>query len=231
MELQELKVSTREERGSGNARRMRLAGNVPVVLYGMGGESISLKVNARELDILLQGEQGEHALIDLKVEDNPDLSGPAMLKDVQLHPIRGQAVHADLLRIDLTHKIHTLVAVKLEGVCPGVIEGGVIDHQTREIEVLCLPLEVPDAIIGDVSVLNIGDSMHVSDLVAPEGVEILTPGTRALVAVHAPRVVLEAEPEEGELLEGEEGAEGAEGEGAEGESSGEGGEEEKKADA
>lgn len=228
MELQTLKVTTREEHGKGAARRTRRAGNIPAILYGLGTEPVSLKVDVRELDLLLRGDQGAHALVDLEVEGNPDLSGPAILKEVQRHPIRGNTVHADLLRIDLTHKIHTLVSIKLEGVCPGVIEGGVIDYQIREIEVLCLPLEVPDAIMGDISVLNIGDSMHVNDLVAPDNVEILTPGDRAVVAVHAPRVILEAEPAEGEEepIEGEE-EEAAE---ADSEASSEGGKDEKKAD-
>lgn len=232
MEIQTLKVTKREQLGKGNAGRSRRDGFVPAVVYGLQTESVSLTVDARELEILLQGKQGEHAIVELEVEGQPDLNGPALMKEVQRHPVSEHLVHADLLRIDLTKKIHIMVPVRLEGVAPGVIEGGVIDHQSREIEVACFPLEVPEAIIASVAELEIGGNLHVSDLVVPEGIEVLTDGDRAVAAVHAPRVVLEAEPEVDELAEGEEaeGEEGEEGktEGAEGEEGGDGDEKDKK---
>ena len=226
MELHLLKVTTRAESGKGGARQTRRNGQVPGVLYGLSAEPVRLKVDAREFDHLLYGSQGEHALVQLEFEDQPDLSGPAMVKEVQHHPIRDHVTHTDFLRIDLSKKIHTFVPIRFEGNARGVIEGGVIDYQTREVEIACLPMEAPEVIVADIEVLEIGDSLHVRDLVMPENVELLTSGDRAVAAVHAPRVVLEAEPEvEEALAEAEEGeVEGAE---AAAEEGSEGGEEEK----
>ncbi len=230
MEIQTLKVTMRDTKGKGYARRSRQDGHVPGVVYGLQTEPVSLTIDARELELLLQGKQGEHAIIELEVEGQPELCGPALMKEIQRHPVSEHLVHADMLRIDLTKKIHIMVPVRLEGVAPGVIEGGVIDHQSREVEIACFPLEVPEAIVASVAELEIGGNLHVRDLIVPEGIEVLTDGDRAVAAVHAPRVVLEAEPEVDELAEGEEGegAEGAEGEGAEGEEGGDGDKKDKK---
>ena len=226
MELQPLKVTTRVESGKGGARQTRRSGQVPGVLYGLSAEPVSLKVDARDFEHLLDSGQGEHALIQLEFEDQPDLNGPAMVKEVQHHPVWGQVTHTDLLRIELSKKVHTFVPLRFEGNARGVIEGGVIDYQTREVEIACLPMEAPEAIAVDIEALDIGDSLHVRDLVIPENVELLTGGDRALAAVHAPRVIVEAEPEEEEVLaEGEEAeAEAAE---AAAEEGGEGGKEQK----
>lgn len=216
MEIQALRMKTRSTGGKGAARAARRAGNVPAVLYGLGAGPAHLEVDARVFDVLLQGKQGEHAIVNLEVEDQPDLSCPAMIKEVQHHPVHDEVIHADLLRIDLTKKIHTLVPIKIEGQSAGVIEGGVLDNQTREVEVSCLATEVPEFLACDISELEIGMSLHVSDLTIPEGVELLTDPGRSLVAVQAPRVIEEVVVEgeegvEGELAEGAEGAEGEEG--------------------
>lgn len=229
MDLQTLKVTKRGEKGKGSAGRARRDGYVPAVVYGLQTESVPLTIDARELETLLQGKQGEHAIVELEVEGRPELNGPALMKEIQRHPVSEHLVHADLLRIDLTRKIRIMVPVRLEGIAPGVIEGGVIDHQSREVEVACFPLEVPESVVASVEGLQIGGNLHVRDLEIPEGVEVLTDGDRTVVSVHAPRVVLEAEPEVEELAEGE-GAEGEEdkGEGAEGEEGGDGDRKDKK---
>ncbi len=219
MELQSLKVNTRSATGKGAARQARRDGNVPGILYGLSADPVQLTINAREFEILLQGEQGEHAMLQLEFEDKPELNGPAMIKDVQHHPVRDNATHTDLLRIDLTKRIHTVVSVRLEGHARGVVEGGVIDHQTREVEILCLPMEVPDAFVLNIENMDIGDNVHVRDLVIPDNIELLTNGDRALAAVHAPRVVVE----DVVVVEGEEPLEGEAAEGAEAETPAEGG--------
>lgn len=220
MELQNLKVRRREAVGKGPARRTRASGDVPGVLYGGDGEPVKLSIDIRDFIHLVHGAQGEHAILQLEVEDAPDLSGPAMLKEVQHDPIRGDILHADLLRIDLKQKIHTVVPVRLEGHAIGVVEGGVLDHQCREIEVECLPMDVPEYIGIDIRGLSIGDSFHVADLHIPANVDLLTSTERAVVAVLAPRVIAEPTPAEeeaalaeGEAAEGEEGGEKEEGEG------------------
>lgn len=227
MELQPLKVTTRAESGKGGARQVRRSGNVPGVLYGLSGDSVQLKVDAREFDLLLQGSQGAHALVQLEFEGQPELSIPAMIKDIQYHPVRDHVMHTDFLRIDLSKKIHTSVPIRFEGNSRGVIEGGVIDYQTREVEVSCLPMEVPDAIVINIEALEIGDSIHVRDLLIPDNVDLLTSVDRAVAAVHAPRVIVEEVAEEEEALAEGEAVEGEDAEGDASAEGGEGGEEEK----
>lgn len=222
MDITSLKASTREAAGTIRAKQMRRTGRIPAVLYGGGQESVSLSIDDKEFRQVIHGKQGLHAIVELDVEGDKKLNGPAIIKGVQPHPVRNEFLHADFMRIDLKKKIKTMVATKLEGQAIGVIEDGVVDHQSREIEVECLALDVPDAFIVNITELNIGDSIHVSELTVPDNVTILTPADRTVVAVHAPRVVVEEEPEEGEEgLEGEEVAEGeaAEGEGEDGDKS------------
>lgn len=229
MDLQALQVSARKDTGKKAARKVRGEGHVPLVLYGGDKEPVGLSVNERLLDLLLHGKAGEHAIVQLDVKDNPELNTPALIKEVQHHKVQGNVLHADFMRIRLDEKIITLVAVKILGQAVGIVEGGVLDHVLREIEVECLALEVPDSFEADVTNLAIGDSLKVSDLTSPDNVAILTDPTRTLIAIHAPRVIEEeapAELEEGEIPEGEEG-ETPEGEG-EGEGKGEGGEEKSK---
>lgn len=213
MELQALTVKLREDTGKGPIGRLRRTGTVPAVLYGENKEPVSLSIDYREFQVLVHGKQGEHALVDLKIDDKPELGGPAMLKEVQHHPVRNTYMHADLMRIDLKKKIRTMVPIKLEGRAKGVIEGGLLDHQVREVEVECVPFDVPQFVFGQIEDLDIGHSLHVSELQVAESVTVLTPGDRSVVAVHAPRVVAEAAPaEEGvEGVEGETPGEGAEG--------------------
>jgi len=191
MELQGLTVTTRKGTGKGVARRTRVSGAVPAVLYGDGKENVSLAINARSLGTVLHGKLGEHAIVQLDVTDDPKLSGPALVKEVQHDPVRGQVIHADLMRISLDKKIRVLISVHLEGRPLGVIDGGLLDHQTREVEVECLALDVPAFLTADISQLGIGASLHVSQLVAPPNVTIITSGDRTLAAVHAPRVQVE----------------------------------------
>lgn len=229
MEMVTLTVQTRERSGKGDSGRMRRDGLVPAVLYGPGGDAVSLTIDFRELLQVLHGEQGEHAIVDLQIQDQPDLSGPAMFKEVQHHPVRGDVLHADLLRIDLKKKIHTVVPTRLEGRAKGITEGGVLDHQMREVEIECLPMNVPEYLVADISGMDIGDSLHVSDLKIPKNVDLLTSPERALVAVHAPRLAKKLEEEEAAAAAAEEeeaaevpeiGEEGEEGAAEGGEESG-----------
>jgi large subunit ribosomal protein L25 len=199
MELKTLKANSRATTGSANARRLRREGFVPCVVYGGNGEPVGLQLEAREFARLLHAGRGEHAIVQLDVEDNPSLSGPAMLKEVQHHPVRGGATHADFMRISLDERIVTQVTVTLVGRAPGVVEGGVLDLIMREVEVECRALEVPESFQLDVSALGIGDSLHVSDLVVPEGITLVSEPDRMVVAVHASRLSAAAETtEEGE---------------------------------
>ena len=196
MELQELQVTTRPGKGTGPARRVRVKGDVPGIVYGGEGEPVQLQTNARAFHKLLHAAAGEHAIVQLKFSDDPSFDSPAILKEIQHHPLRGHVVHADFMRIRLDEKITTSVQVKLVGNPVGVVNGGVLDVQLREVEVECLALEVPDSIELDIGALDIGDSLHVNALVPPAGVEIVTEAERTVAAVQAPRVVKETTEEE-----------------------------------
>jgi len=206
MELRTLKAETRRDAGKGAARRTRRNNELPIAVYGPGGDALSLKVELPAFLQLVHGQAGEHAVVQLDIQDNPALNCPALLKKVQHHPVRGDILHADFLRIRLDQRITTSVAIRLVGQAQGVVEGGVLDHQLREVEVECLALEIPSEITADVSALDLGDSLHVADLAAPEHVTIVTDPDRTVVAVHVPRLVRAAEEVEevAEVAEGEE---------------------------
>lgn len=189
MKLTSFTVETRDEQGKGPSGRSRHAGNVPGIIYGAGKENVKIIVTKKEFELLLQGDQGVHALVDLTVTNDTDCNGPAILKDVQHHPVSGAALHFDLQRIDLTKTIITQIPIKLEGRSIGIIEGGVLDYQVRELEVECLPLDVPTEIVGDITEMNIGDTFHVSDFHEIENVTILTDPGRSVAAIQRKSVV------------------------------------------
>jgi large subunit ribosomal protein L25 len=218
-------VEKREEFGSRTSRRLRKSGRVPGVVYGGGdGECINFSADARELRRVLVGAG---ALIDLKVGGD---TKPVIVKDTQLHPVRGDLVHIDFLQVRLDEKIQTTVPLHAEGgeEAPGVKEGGVLELPTHELNIEALPTAIPDSITVDVSGLGMQETMHLSALSAPEGVTFLDDPEETIIAT----IVIPAEePEEPEVEEevegvgeGEEGAEAAaEGEEAEGGEGGEGG--------
>jgi len=225
-----LAVEERSERGSREARRLRRTGKVPGILYGASHpDPVSLKVGAIELRRLLN--EGA-ALFDIKI--GADKSVPAILKDRQDHPVRGDVMHVDFLEVNLKEKIHATVALELEGIedAPGVKEGGVLDLATREINIEALPTDIPDLIVVDVSTMDMGDTLMLESVPVPEGVEFLDDLEETVVAtVIFPTV--EEEPEEVEEeteLVGEDGEPVAEGEGGDaseesGEDSGDSGDE------
>lgn len=203
MELQTLKVATRQASGKEKVRKVRKMGSVPGVLYGGDQDAVSLSVSLRAFEMLIHhAHGGKHAIVQLEVDDNAALNTPALIKAVQYHPLRGTPLHADFLRIRLDEKITTQIAVRVVGQAPGIVDGGVLDQQMREIEVECLALQVPDEVVVDVSGLHINEAIHVSAIQVPEGVTIISEPERIVVSVHPPRVVKETA----------EGAEGAEGE-------------------
>ena len=211
-----LDVEDRTERGTRATKRLRRAGYVPGVVYGgKDGESTSFKVNWRDLRQVLAGS----ALIDLKVGGK---TRPVIVKDQQLHPVRDELLHIDLLEVRLDEKIQTQVSVHLEGAeeAPGIKEGGVLEHVTHQLNIEALPTDIPDAIIVDVSGLEIAATMHLSEISPPQGVTFLDdPDETILATVVVPTEVEEPEIEEetelvgedGEPIEGEEAAEGEEG--------------------
>jgi len=218
-----LAVELRENSGKGVARKLRAAGRVPGVLYGHGVDPVSVVFDPDELEqVLRQGGAGLNTLIDLE-GDAPVGGKTVIVKDMQRHPLRGSVLHADLYQIDMAERISVAVPIHLVGTPEGVsMGGGLLDHALREVELDCLPRAIPDSIDIDVSALEMGDSIHVSDLALPDGVELRTDAGQSVCSVVAPRVEEEPEIE----LEGEEDA--ALGEEAE---AGEGGEDAPKPEA
>ena len=214
-----LTLGPREERGSRASRRLRREGLVPGVIYGAGADCISFKVDARLLRaVLAEG----HALFDVEMDGGG--RQPVIVKDQHRHPVRGHVLHIDLLKVRLDEKIQSTVVLEIEGAedAPGVREGGVMEQVTRELNVSALPTDIPDRIVADVSGLGIAETMVLSAVAAPEGVEFLDDPEETVVAtVTAPTAV-----EEPEALEEEVEEVGAEGETAEeAEAAAEGGEE------
>jgi large subunit ribosomal protein L25 len=218
-----LSVEPREERGSRASRRLRRAGLVPGVVYGVDSGSVSFKVDSRRLRaVLAEG----HALFDVEV--NGGGREPVIIKDEQRDPVRGTVQHLDLLRVRLDEKIQATVALELEGAedSPGVREGGVLEHVTRDVTVEALPTDIPDAIVANVAGMGIAETMTLDSVSAPAGVEIIGDLEEIVVAtITAPsEVEVEEEIEEEAELVGEEGevAEGEEAPAAEGEGEGTG---------
>jgi large subunit ribosomal protein L25 len=192
----QLAVEERPEQGSRNTRRLRKQGFVPGIVYGGGsGECVSFKVDARELRHALHASS---AVIDLKV--GTDKVIPVMVKDQQLHPVRSDVMHVDLIQVNLREKVHAPVLVELTGgdEAPGVKGGGVLEQVTRELNVEALPTDVPEHITVDVSHLEAAATMHLAEVTAPEGVEFLDDPEETIIATIT---IPTEEPEEPEVEE------------------------------
>jgi large subunit ribosomal protein L25 len=213
-----LTVAPRSIEGSRANRRLRRSGLVPGVVYGGEGEPIAFQVDARTLrNALAHGG----AVISLTVEGAGET--PVVLKDQQRHPVTGDTLHVDLLRVDLRQRITATVVLELIGVedAPGVKAGGVLEQVTRELNIEALPNEIPDTIQHDVSAAEIGDTITLEAVAAPSGVTLLDDAEMVVVTLTPPRLSTEADDEietETEVV-GEGGGEAeasAEGESSEG---------------
>jgi large subunit ribosomal protein L25 len=217
-----LAVNSRVADGSRAARRLRRSGRVPGIVYGGGGESVSFDADARELRLALAGSG---AVLDLSVDG--EKATPVVLKEAHRDPVRGETVHVDLLRVRLDEAIQAVVALELTGTedAPGVKEGGVLEQITRELNVQALPTAIPESIVQDIGEMQIGETIVLTALSAPEGVTLLDDPETVLATLSPPRLQteeeeIEAETElvgEGEDEEQGESAEGAGSEGASGE--------------
>jgi large subunit ribosomal protein L25 len=214
----QLDVRRREPAGSRAARRLRGTSRVPGILYGGGEEPLSFDVDARELRLAL-ARAG--AVLDLSVDGAA--ATPVVLKEAQRHPVRGETVHIDLLRVRLDKPIHAVVALELTGAdeAPGAREGGVLEQITRELNVEALPTAIPEAIVHDVSAMQIGETHTLAAVTPPEGVALLDDlEETVLVTLSPPRLQSESDTEieaETEVVGEAEKADSAEGSSAGGE--------------
>jgi large subunit ribosomal protein L25 len=225
---EKLKAAPRTEFGSRSARRLRGEKLVPGVVYAGGEEARPFQVVERDLRTLLGAGQ---ALFDLEVEGSKAV--PVVVKEQQRHPVRDVLQHIDLQEVKLDEEIQADVAIELEGAedAPGVKEGGVLEHVTREITVEALPAEIPERLVADVSAMQINDTVVLAAIEAPEGVKFVAEELDeiTIATLSPPRVEEEPEPEVEEETElvGEEGEapseEGGEDEGGDSGDSGDSG--------
>ena len=197
----ELEASVREQRGKGPARRLRKQGQVPAILYGLSKESVALTLDTKAMTRILESPAGHNQIVNLKVPGGEPAA--AMAVDWQVDPVRGSLLHVDMQRVDLKKKLRLSVPIETVGVSVGAKEeGGIESIVTREVEIECLPLDVPERIAVDVSSLSIGDSVRMRDLTAAEEYSFVTNPDVVLVHVIAPKAV-EEEVKPEEEVEGE----------------------------
>lgn len=203
-----LKAEMREVGTKGILGSLRRAGRIPSVLYGHGFETMNLSVNGRELSALVQSA-GLNVLMELDFEGKKTKDPlVVMIKDFQTDVIHHHMIHIDLMKVDMKEKVTVAVPVKLIGKAIGLEKGGLIEQPRRDLDVRCLPTDIPEVIEVDVSGIDIGHSLHVSALKLPEGVEIVQDPTFTVVAVVAPKEEKAPEPVavEGAAVPGVEGA-------------------------
>ncbi|MBI4597317.1 MAG: 50S ribosomal protein L25 [Candidatus Omnitrophica bacterium] len=202
----ELTVQPRTAIGTRAVKRLRAAGAVPGVVYGKTTAPVSVSVNARALVKVLHAKGGEHALVTLRVDGEKAWEQPALIHVVQHDPIDGRAVHVDFHTIVLTERLKVKVPVILKGEAVGVKqEGGVLEHFLREIEVECLPTDIPVGVDVDISAMKIGETVHVRDLTPPARAKIIADPDGTVAAIQKPKEEKPAEeaaaaPTEPEVL-------------------------------
>ena len=204
MELIELKTKIRTTTGNGPARRLRMSGQIPAVVYGPKTEPVLLSVNKSDLEILFKKGGIGQVVLNLVIQKNGEtLTMPAMIKELQTHPVSRNFIHIDFYEIKMDQKITAKIPVVTTGIAKGVELGGVLQIVRRELEVECLPLEVPESIEIDISDLDIGDSIHVGKISLEGEIELLEDDNYTVVTMLSPKLE-EEEPEEEEEEEGEE---------------------------
>jgi large subunit ribosomal protein L25 len=203
-----LTAELRSERGSGPAGRLRRSGHVPAIVYGLGDDPVSVSVPARELQHILAGAAGANTLITLQVDGSEQLT---LARQIQRHPIRGELVHVDFIRIRADQLVTAEIPLHLTGTAEGVNMGGMLEQQVFTLSVEAKPGDLPNAIEHDISPLNLGDQVHVRDLAIPAGVTVLQDADEVVAMISVPRGMAEGEEAEGEAAEGAEGEAAAEG--------------------
>ncbi len=182
-----LRAQPRPSTGKGSARQARLSGRVPAILYGRGIPPVPLAVDGKQMGQVLHTEAGANVLVNLDVEGGRRYL--TMVREVQRHPVRGNLLHIDFVNTARDVKTHAQVPVHIVGDSKGVHEGGVLEHHLWDLAVEALPADIPPSLDVDISALEIGQHLRVSDLVPPPGTEILTPAEEIIVSVVEPQVV------------------------------------------
>jgi large subunit ribosomal protein L25 len=200
-----IKSRTRNTTGKNSAIRLREQGLIPAVLYGHNFPPVTLSINISDLNTILKPAahtSSEHALHKLSIEDRQDIAiKDVMIKEIQRDPVSQRILHMDLYAVRMDEKIIVPVRINITGKPPGVQRGGILQQILREIEVKCFPADIPHSFEADVSMLDIGQSLHVSDIVIPENVELHEDPHAPVVSVIAPTVIKEEVPAEAAVAE------------------------------
>lgn len=192
-----LSAEKRTESGKGVSRQLRAAGRIPAVVYGQGEEGLSLSLDAHEADLLFHRISVENTIVNLDV-DGEEEPISTLVREVQTHPFKSAILHVDFYRIQKGVELEVEIPVHTEGTPIGVKDsGGLLQLVIHELPVACIPSRIPDSIVIDVSGLDVGDVLHVSDIDFPEGVRALIEEERTLATVNLPRAAA-AEDEEAE---------------------------------
>jgi large subunit ribosomal protein L25 len=187
METVELSAELRSRTGKGPARQMRQQGTLPAIFYGPKRQTTMIAIDAREFLEKISSLEGSH-LIRLRSDAEEIGNKVALVKEAQYHPVTGAVLHADFYEVDMTEKLSLRVPLHFAGKAAGVALGGILQPVQRDVEVECLPGDIPEFISVDVSGLNIHDAVHISQLSAPAGVRICFDTDATLVTVLPPTV-------------------------------------------
>lgn len=209
MERIQINANSRGQMKKSERKRLRKEGKVPAVVYGRELDSKSLTVSVKDLNRVLGTSAGENVLLTLNIQEENN-EYPVMFKEIQRDPIKEHYLHVDFYAIDLKEKLEVSVPLNIIGEPQGAEEGGVAQYQLREIELSCLPTNIPDSVDVDVSEVGLNESLSAGELALPEGAELVTDPEETIMSV----VIVEEEPaapaEDEELEEGEEPEEEAE---------------------
>jgi large subunit ribosomal protein L25 len=201
-----INANTRSTKGNGPARVLRREGQIPAILYGPGNEPTSIALNAHELELLLKSSRAGQVFVNLVIDGAGKRK--ALLKELQRHPVSGQFIHADFYEVAMDRKIRVQVPVTTRGKSEGVEMGGMLQIIRRELEVLCLPDDIPEMFEIDITDLAMGESVHVEDIPLEGDVEIPHEVNFTILTILSGRKTEEEEEvEEGEEAELEEAAE------------------------
>jgi large subunit ribosomal protein L25 len=215
LETIQLNATVRKTTGNSPARELRRGGQIPAVLYGPQTEPILLTVNIRELEQILKGGNIGSIIMTLVIQNGKKITKPAVIKELQSHPVSGNFLHVDFYEIDMKRKINVMIPVVTKGISKGVELGGMLQIVRREIEVLCMPGDIPEAIEIDITDMDVGDSLHVEEIPLGDNIELSADVNFTVITVLSPKVEEVEEEEEEEALEGEAEEEGADDETAE----------------
>jgi len=194
-----LKAFPRAQKRRGPVKKLRSNGRVPAVIYGRQTAPQNLEISAREIGDLIHEHVSENLLVDLSIDSDARAKRLALVQEIQHHPINGKIVHVDFHEVAEDEKVVVQVPVEAVGEAAGVKNGGgVLEHVLFKLKVRCLPKDLPEQISVDVTSLEIGKSIHIGEVTAPQGVEILGDKKIPVVSVAAPRAEEEATPAAGE---------------------------------